>query len=386
MSKRGLFIHSGIVNSGVIESQVIDHVLWMKKNDVVMDLMLCAYTSTDYQNGIKILEKLKAEVDVYVVKLWHTKNALHYLYNKRKIQRIITAKSYHFIHARYEYNVCYLSGLKQSIKKIWDCRGDVVAETDFVYSQNVVRKLLKPFALRLKKEQFKKAANDADCAIAVTNCLKEMIKQQNPDIPVSVIPCPALDERFFYSSNLRQKYRDCLKFAANDRVLVYAGGVGHYHCTGEIIDIFKQLFDRDTRWRLLFLTNKIEEAISYLSILETHQYKIFQVNNEEVNGYLNAADAAIIIRKNHPLNYVASPTKFAEYVSTGLPVVISDSIGDSSKYIKENSKLGVLDTDFKNINKCDFSSKSRTERSALCKKVYSRNSYASEYLRIYGIT
>ena len=54
-----------------------------------------------------------------------------------------------------------------------------------------------------------------------------------------------------------------------------------------------------------------------------------------------AADMGILLRENHPLNEVAAPTKFAEYVMTGPLVLISDNIGDYSNFVKRNN-LGIV--------------------------------------------
>jgi len=42
-----------------------------------------------------------------------------------------------------------------------------------------------------------------------------------------------------------------------------------------------------------------------------------------VPKFLQAADMGILLRKKDPLNEVAAPTKFAEYMMTGLPTLIS---------------------------------------------------------------
>ncbi len=53
---------------------------------------------------------------------------------------------------------------------------------------------------------------------------------------------------------------------------------------------------------------------------------IRSVEHDEVNAYLNAADAAFMLRHRNTTNCVASPTKFAEYCMAGLPVVMSDAV------------------------------------------------------------
>jgi hypothetical protein len=54
-----------------------------------------------------------------------------------------------------------------------------------------------------------------------------------------------------------------------------------------------------------------------------------------------AADMGLLIRERHPLNEVAAPTKFAEYVMTGLPVMISEYIGDYSEFVR-NKNIGIV--------------------------------------------
>ena len=44
---------------------------------------------------------------------------------------------------------------------------------------------------------------------------------------------------------------------------------------------------------------------------------------DKVSDYLNAADVAFLLRDNVVMNQVASPTKLAEYMACGLPVISS---------------------------------------------------------------
>ena len=56
---------------------------------------------------------------------------------------------------------------------------------------------------------------------------------------------------------------------------------------------------------------------------------------------LSAADFGLLLRENNIVNNVASPTKFAEYLMAGLPVIISNGIGDFSYFVR-----------FKNVGIC----------------------------------
>ena len=79
------------------------------------------------------------------------------------------------------------------------------------------------------------------------------------------------------------------------------------------------------------------------------------VLNSEMVKYLNAADYGILFRENVPMNNVASPSKFAEYILCGLPTIISEGVGDYSAICEPNG-LGVLipEWQMKNFAEFDF--------------------------------
>ncbi len=72
-------------------------------------------------------------------------------------------------------------------------------------------------------------------------------------------------------------------------------------------------------------------------------YAIRSAAHHEVPRYLRAADLGILLRAPDPLNEVACPTKFAEFVASGLPVLISAGIGDCSGFVVEQNAGAVLD-------------------------------------------
>jgi glycosyltransferase involved in cell wall biosynthesis len=47
-----------------------------------------------------------------------------------------------------------------------------------------------------------------------------------------------------------------------------------------------------------------------------------------------AADVGLLIRGDDLVNRVAAPTKFAEYLACGLPVVVSRGVGDTESVVR----------------------------------------------------
>ena len=52
---------------------------------------------------------------------------------------------------------------------------------------------------------------------------------------------------------------------------------------------------------------------------------------------MSVADYGILLREQSVTNLVASPTKFAEYLALGLPVLISENLGDYSEFVQHHN-------------------------------------------------
>ena len=91
------------------------------------------------------------------------------------------------------------------------------------------------------------------------------------------------------------------------------------------------------------MTPDVEEARSLAKeVLLEDRYDVRAVPHAEIPRYLRAADLGLLFREPHPLNEVACPTKFAEYMMSGLPVLISGCIGDCSPFVAEHAAGVVL--------------------------------------------
>ena len=93
------------------------------------------------------------------------------------------------------------------------------------------------------------------------------------------------------------------------------------------------------------------ERINKLKLKYTRHLKkteFIEANPSEVYEYLVTSNFGILLRDNNLINNVASPLKFAEYLSAGLPVVVSSGVGDTEEII-ENYNVGsiVRNNDYK---------------------------------------
>ena len=193
----------------------------------------------------------------------------------------------------------------------------------------------------------------SDCIICVSNMLKQYVQEKYSlakNKRIEVIYGAAEKESFFFDQDLRENIRNKLNLNGKI-VLLYSGHLDKpWQIPEKIFQLFEQLANIIQNLRLIMLTPDIKIADSYARkykinkdhiILKTASYK-------ELNKFLNCADFSLLLRENKLVNNVASPTKFAEYILSGLPVIITESLGDYSEMVREKN-FGVTILDINNL-------------------------------------
>jgi glycosyltransferase involved in cell wall biosynthesis len=79
--------------------------------------------------------------------------------------------------------------------------------------------------------------------------------------------------------------------------------------------------------------------------IDTSRYSVVAAAPADVPSYLSASDAGIAFIKHCFSKLASSPTKYAEYLACGLPLVINAGIGDSDALIAEE-QAGALVSSF----------------------------------------
>ncbi|HNB13105.1 MAG TPA: glycosyltransferase [Bacteroidia bacterium] len=203
---------------------------------------------------------------------------------------------------------------------------------------------------------------NADFRIAVS---EELVKYWNERYGYSenkhvVIPCTL--NTSFRPEILKQEEienaRKKMKFNADDIILVYSGSTAGWQSFDLLQGFLQKIINNNKNIKVLFLSEK-DKNVDQLKA--EFPDKIFQtfVKHSEVSGILKSCDIGILIREKSVTNQVASPTKFAEYLSAGLPVIISEGIGDYTSFVKQNDCGWVLDESPLQMNRLNISERNR---------------------------
>ncbi|HOD17353.1 MAG TPA: hypothetical protein PKJ14_01745 [Candidatus Cloacimonadota bacterium] len=237
---------------------------------------------------------------------------------------------------------------------------------------------------------------NADRIICVSNKLKEYflysynLKQEQKFV---VIPGVADANMFYFDSNLRCKMREEYKVEQNI-IFLYSGGLYlPWQMPDRIFNFFERLYNLNSKSFFVVLTKQTDMAISFFKRhnIPDNAYITMFVSQEELNQYYNMADYGLLFRENKPTNNTASPTKFSEYILSGLPTLITEGIGDFSEFVVQNNcgyLLALSQTETDNIgflfdNK--FSNHQREQIAEIGYKALSKQSYSSVLMEVLGV-
>ncbi len=186
------------------------------------------------------------------------------------------------------------------------------------------------------------------------------LEQRSTLPPWSVIPTCVDLSRFQFDPAARRQIRSDL--AVGDRpVLAYSGSIGTWYQLGEMLDFYAAA---RTRWPGLFflaLVNRSPDVVGQ-ELQErgvpASDYAVMWARHEEMPGYLSAADAAVAFVQPSLSKQSSSPTKYAEYLSCGLPFAATAGVGDVDELLS-GSTAGVLVSEHSREAHCEAADRLR---------------------------
>jgi glycosyltransferase involved in cell wall biosynthesis len=166
--------------------------------------------------------------------------------------------------------------------------------------------------------------------------------------PLEVIPCCVDFKRFQAAERTSREALRAELGVAGRRIIIYLGSFGGWYMTDEMTEFLAVAHQHDPSTFSIILTQSphqiVKDRMRELGI-DPKDFLVAKVSPEDVPRYLRAADIAISFIKPCYSKQSSSPTKIAEYLASGLPVVCNVGVGDLDKFIQEN-RVGVLLREF----------------------------------------
>ncbi|MBK9215043.1 MAG: glycosyltransferase [Chloracidobacterium sp.] len=162
-------------------------------------------------------------------------------------------------------------------------------------------------------------------------------------LPVEVIPCCVDVANFCTDAESREAVRS--EIGAGERyVIAYAGSFGGWYLSDEMYELFSAAREADPKVFVMVLTQRDTAAVRKRLIstgLGESDVFVASVSPDEMPRYLSAADVAVSFIKRCYSKQASSPTKNAEYLAAGLPMIVNAGVGDVDELIA-SERVGVM--------------------------------------------
>lgn len=186
----------------------------------------------------------------------------------------------------------------------------------------------------------------ADTLVSLTHAGLKDMQQRFPQLKLEqrthIIPC-CTDLKIFNPAAAEKEIKKPI-VNENDHVIVYAGSIGTWYYTHEMIACLRVWKQHLPTLKLLVLT---KDTLAWQRLLETYppEVKTWMIQTtctyQQMPLYLSLAKAAFFFIKPAYSKIASSPTKMAECWAMNLPIITNSGIGDNDLFFNTH-KGGVL--------------------------------------------
>jgi glycosyltransferase involved in cell wall biosynthesis len=358
MTVRTLYVCYFGLREPLVQTQVLPYLRQLKSDDVQVSLLTFEPRLAETWSSDEITkhrESLRAEgISWHYLKYHKWPSLPATLYDMAvgawTIRRIMRREGVAILHARNHVPAVMSAVARkfQPAKLIFDIRGFMPEEyTDAgVWPVN-------GYLYRGLKQVERHLLRVSDGFVLLTEKARELVFPGCTDTdksgrPIEVIPC-CVDFARFQSGEQSSKETIRAQLNLTDRrVIVYVGSFGGWYMTDQMAEFLAVAHEQDATTFSMILTQSprqmVIDQMSKLGI-EQKNFSVAQVSPSDIPSYLKAADIGISFIKPCYSKQSSSPTKIAEYLASGLPIVCNAGVGDLDKLI-EQQRVGVLLPEF----------------------------------------
>jgi glycosyltransferase involved in cell wall biosynthesis len=201
-------------------------------------------------------------------------------------------------------------------------------------------------------------------------------------VETAVVPC-CCDARVARAAEVAvdSRRRELGLDPTRDFVLLYAGSLSAWNAPHEMLAVYWACRETEAATRFLVLTEDTDRAAVVLGAAP--DVLVRAVPHADIGSYLAVGDLGLLIRSSSPVNRVASPVKFGEYLACGVPVLVSPGVGDCPAIV-EREQAGFVLRDDRLL--ADIVAEIRRERAAFrarCRRVAAALFDAERYTAVY---
>lgn len=116
---------------------------------------------------------------------------------------------------------------------------------------------------------------------------------------------------------------------------VYAGGMHAWQCIGETLDVFKRIRSQLPQATLTLLTREGDAARVMVQARGIQGVEIDHVPLAELQSRLAGYKYGFVLRREHLVNQVATPTKVSSYMAAGVIPITTTAVRDYATVLRD---------------------------------------------------
>jgi glycosyltransferase involved in cell wall biosynthesis len=229
-------------------------------------------------------------------------------------------------------------------KILFDLRGLIIEEyldAGVLSRSNPLSPLMRSMELR--------TLDAADGVVVLTDAIRsELFADSSHARPIERIPCCFDDRKFIFPTELQRLDSKKRLGLENRLVGIYTGSVSGVYLVDEMCKVFARFRDLNTQFFPIVLSrgdfNEVKQKMEQNGFGED-EFIVTSVEPAKVGDYLAASDFAVAFYSATFSRLATSPTKNAEYLAMGLPILTNAGIGDTEKELIED-RTGVVLREF----------------------------------------
>jgi glycosyltransferase involved in cell wall biosynthesis len=190
---------------------------------------------------------------------------------------------------------------------------------------------------------------EADHIVSLTHAGRDVILGWQPGRPVDVIPC-CCDTELFSPDRIdpaqQAAWRSRLGLPEGAPVLCYLGALGTFYMLDEMLAFFRELKREYPGARFLFITLHDPQWIRERAAaagLQPGDIVVTAAARAEVPVLLSLSFLSVFFIVPQFSKKASSPTKLAEALAMGLPVVCNEGVGDTPAIVRDNRCGAVVE-------------------------------------------
>lgn len=360
-NKKILYISYDGMTDPLGQSQVLPYLVALSEKGYRFTIL--SFEKKDrFQKERKIIEEITDKAGINWVPLTFTKNPpiIAKIYDRWKMKRTVIRlfKKHQFEMTHCRSYIAAEMGLmlkkKYGTKFFFDMRGFWAEEKVDCgqWNQNI---FFYRQVYRFYKQKEREFLLQADAIVSLTQAAKKELlsKPCYQNLQIDVIPCCADLNHFNYLKTDQDKntaLKKSLQISDSNKVISYIGSVSGWYMTKEMFMFFKRLLQKHPEFVMLVMTKDKPEIIIKEAVqIGVPEEKIIvrYSSRNELPDYIGISDCSIFFIRPTFSKIASSPTKHAELMGMGVPIICND-IGDTGSMI-EKTQTGLVVKEFSDI-------------------------------------